>query len=148
MDLLVTKDRVGALRAADEASAESIKTLAPGEVYRVVLTRPRNVKMHRLFFALLTVVHANLSEGMLERFPTVERLLWEIKIQVGHFDLHETLGGKMVPIPKSIAFSRMDQAEFDRFFSDAISVVRKFVIPGISERELRDAIDEEIGRYG
>ena len=148
MDLMVTKDRMGALRAADEASTEALRSLAPGEIYRVQLTRPRNLKMHRLFFALLTVVHSNLPDEMLAKFPTVDRLLWEIKLQTGKFDLHESLGGKMVPIPKSISFARMDQAEFDSFFADAIGVVRKFIIPGISERELRDAIDEEIGRYG
>ena len=145
---MVTKDRMGALRAADEAATESLRSLAPGEIYRVKLTRPRNLKFHRLFFALLTVVHSNLSDGMLAKYPTVDRLLWEIKLQTGRFDMHETLGDKMVPIPKSISFARMDQGKFDKFFTAALGVVRKFIIPGISERELRDAIDDEIGRYG
>ncbi len=145
---MVTKDRMGALRAADEASTESLRTLAPGEIYKVELTRPRNLKFHRLFMGLLTEVHKNLPDEMTAKYPTVDRLLWEVKIQTGHFDMHETLGGKFVPIPKSISFARMEQGDFDKFFSNAIGVVRKFIIPGISERELRDAIDEEIGRYG
>lgn len=148
MDLLLTKSALGELRAADEATTQALQKIGAGEIVRAKISRPRNIKMHRLFFALLQVVWQNLPESMAEKIPTIDRLLWEIKLQTGRFDLHETLGGKMVPVPASISFAAMEQAEFDEFFADAMRVIRKFIMPGITDAELRRAVDEEIGKYG
>ena len=85
---------------------------------------------------------------MEKRFPTRERLRKELLIQTGRYDLSETLGGKILIEPHSMSFASMEGDEFERFFSDAMHVIRRHIIPGIDETELREAIDNEISRYG
>lgn len=144
MKLRVTKDRMGALRAADDQSKQALAKIVPGEYCTVELKRPRNPGRHRMFFALLDVVWSNLPEEMHQRYPTIERLRWELKVQTGYFDLHETLKGVQVPIPHSISFAAMDDVEFEVFFSKAMAVCRKYFLSGVSDRELRDAIDTQL----
>ena len=148
MKLMVVKDSLGALRAADDAATQALKGIAAGEYLKIDLTRPRNPQFHRLFFALLTVVFENLPEDLEHKYPTVKRLLWEVKLQMGFFEMHETLGGKMVPIPGSISFAKMDDVEFETFFQTAIGICRKYFLPAVSESGLRESIDAELSRYG
>ena len=147
MKLHLVKDRMGALRPADEHAEEALKGIKAGEYLKVELTRPRNIKFHRLFFALLTVVHHNLPEELELKYPTVERLLWEIKLQTGQFDLGESLSGKPYYIPHSISFAKMDEDSFEKFFTEAIGICRKYFLSGVSERELLDSVDTELSKY-
>ena len=148
MQIHVTKDRMGALRPADQHATEALKGFKPGEYLRVDVVRPRNGQHHKLFFALLQTVFDNMGEDLETRYPTIDRLLYEIKLQTGYFDMHETTGGKMIPLVQSISFSKMEQGDFDVFFGKAMTVCRKYFLPGTSERELRESIDAELSRYG
>lgn len=144
MKLRVVKDRLGALRPADDESKQALAKIAAGEYMTAEIKRPRNPGRHRMFFALLDVVWSNLPEEMHERYPTIERLRWEIKVQTGYFDLHETLKGVQVPIVHSMSFASMDDVEFEVFFSKAMAVCRKYFLPGVTDKELRDAIDAQL----
>ena len=148
MKIHVLKDRMGALRAADEQAEEALKKMKAGEYLTADIVRPRNPKFHRLFFALLNVVFTNLPEELEKKIPNIDRLLLHIKLQTDHFDIDSTLGGKELYIPHSISFAEMDEDKFEVFFARAITVIRKHFLPGISERELRDSIDAELSRYG
>jgi len=148
MQLHLTKDRMGALRPADDQATEALKHIKAGEYLKVDIVRPRGGAHHRLFFALLQTVHSNMTEELRHKYPTIDRLLLEIKLQTGYFDQAVSLGGKAYFIPKSISFARMDQGEFEEFFGKAITVCRKYFLPGTTEKELRDSIDAELSRYG
>ena len=138
----------GVLKPSDRVSATHLAQYQEGEILRVHISKPRNVKFHRLFFALLQTVFNNLPEDLEQKIPTVDRLLWELKLQMGRFDISESIGGKQIFIPHSISFASMDGDEFERFFADAIHVIRKKIIPGIQESALRDAVDSEMAKYG
>lgn len=144
MKIRCTKDRLGALRPADDESKAALTKIPAGEYMTAEIKRPRNPKRHRMFFALLDVVWSNLPEDMHQRYPTIERLRWELKVQTGFFDLHETLRGVQVPIVHSMSFAAMDDVEFELFFQKAMAVCRKYFLPGVTEKELRDAIDSQL----
>lgn len=139
---------MGALRPADQQAEEVLRKIPPGEYLFVDISRPRNGKFHRLFFALLSVVHENMNDEARQKWPTVDRLLWEVKMQTGYFDVAESVGGKPYYIPHSISFAGMDDDAFSEFFSKALDVCRRYIIPGVTEPELRAAVDAEIARYG
>ena len=107
--------------------------------------KPRNGKHHRLLWALIDLVWSNLPEQYAEAFPSKAILLDEIKFQTGFVETHRTLGGKTVYKPKSIAYDSMDQVAFNAFFDDAIEVVVKYFLPGVSDEEIRDEILQAAG---
>ena len=141
MDVFLVKTRLGHLAPVDESARESLRAFGEGEVLRAKITRPRNVKRHRLFFALLNTVHMNLPEEMEARFPTVERLRKELLVQTGHFEMHQTLGGKTVIFPGSMSFDAMDETEFLAFFESAFKFVAKHILTGVDQFELREEIE-------
>lgn len=147
MKIHVTKDNFGALRPADQSAKEALSKIGAGEYMTAEIKRPRNPKFHRLFFALLDVVMENMSHEQRDQWPTKERLLWEIKLQTGYFQMAESVGGKMYPIPSSISFASMDDVEFGEFFTKALDVCRRYFLPGVSDAELREALDAELAQY-
>ena len=93
----------GILKPAYPEDSEKAHKMRTGEVYRVKVSMPRNVKFHRKFFTLINLVFDNLPEEIPARMPDGEPiqirsrkdLLWRIKMQIGHYEQKVTLGGKI-----------------------------------------------------
>jgi hypothetical protein len=119
---------------------EVCKKFADGEVYRCEIKKPRNLKFHRKFFALLQYVFENQ-----EKYDTVEDLRVEIELKAGNYTEHITTKGKLIYIPKSIAFEKMDNVEFEALYNKAIDVVLKDFINGTKEEI--EAQEQEILAY-
>lgn len=106
----------------------------PREVsLKVVVTRPRNIKQHRLFFAFVTYVAEALNDGPAPSILpwTQERVVELLKLATGHVELAplppkdaKRLGVDLVARPKSISFASMDGAEFSKFMEAAFVYVR------------------------
>ena len=128
-------------------SLEDWQALPVGQVFKAKITRGRNLKHHRKFFALLKVVMDNLPEANAARWPTTDRLLLELKLQTGRFDMHHSLGDKTVPVPQSISFAKMEQGDFEQFYNDCIDIIVKHIIPGIDEAGLREAAAAEVSTF-
>jgi hypothetical protein len=45
-------------------------------------------------------------------------------------------------IPKSIAFNRMDQGEFNEFYDRCLDVIAQHFLPGVTRDELRQQVEE------
>lgn len=60
-DVFMVK-RFGQLMPASENDAEVIASLTDGETYKVAITRPRNIRFHRKYFALLDILFDILPE--------------------------------------------------------------------------------------
>lgn len=144
MRIYVRKDALGVLRPADRQAREALKRYKQDDVLSVDLKRPRNGRFHRKLWALLEVTMLHLPESMESKFPTAERLLWELKCQTGRFDVHTTLGGRETVIPHSISFAKMDEDEFGVFYSECVEVICKHILPGVSNDQLRASAEEEI----
>lgn len=54
--------RYGQLMPAAEADADAIAKMTDGETYKAEITRPRNIRFHRKYFALLDVLFEILPE--------------------------------------------------------------------------------------
>lgn len=136
------------LRPAFPEDAEAIARMRVDEVYRAEVKLPRNIRFHRKFFSLLNLVLDNIPEGHQMTTPqgqvltiqTLDELLWHIKMQIGHYEQRVTLGGKVTYDAKSISFSAMDEAEFDKFYAAAIAVICRYILPGIDREDLIDMV--------
>lgn len=130
----------GLLRPSSDDDTEKLKRFRAGDVIRAEVVRPRNGQHHRKAMALLKLVFENQ-----ERYETFEDLLVEFKLRTGHYQEHLTVKGKVVYIPKSIAFANMDQDEFSEWYGKAISCALKYFLPTMSRMELDEAIERILG---
>ena len=103
----------------------------------------RKVLYHRRFFKLLATVLEHIPERInnyfdpetkleIVRYPTVDSLLIELKLQMRLYDLHVTLGGKQIFVPRSIDFMSMGQKKFQNFVKDAQPIILKRFLPDIT----------------
>lgn len=112
--ITVTKDDTGKIVGMGEKNArawakfkKSIKELEPGELFTADFWFPRNPKLHGLHFAML----AALYEAQ-EQFEDMEQFRMWLQVGAGHCRFVPGPTGRMVAIPESIKFSKLDDAEF------------------------------------
>lgn len=124
---------------ADDESSARIARVEFGEVAEIRIVRHRSLPQHRLFFGILQHVAEN------SRFETPERLLVALKIRLGRYDLCRLPNGRDVPVPQSIAFEKMDQAEFQTFFNDAVRLICEEVLDHYDQAALVREVAEMVG---
>lgn len=105
--------------------------------------QPRNGQQLRLYWAVLSLVHQNLPEGV--TYASVEDLSDALKIAVGHCRIIELPGGKVERIPKSISYKEMPQGKFDSFLTAVINKVIEHWLPGVTEEEIRQQAEQMLG---
>jgi len=129
----------GRLVPADDAASAVLQKIKHGTDVQVEIKRPRNIKHHRKFFALMQLVYQNQ-----EHYDSIDHLVAALKTAVGHCDLVPGKGGVMIALPKSIAFHSMDQTAFDEFYDRCIDIIAKHFLPGVDSDALRAEVEELI----
>ena len=143
MEFYLTKTDTMTFKASYDSDAEAVKHIPIGESVKAKFVKSRNVKHHRKFFGMLQMVTENIPETIADQYENMDYLLTEIKFQVGHVEIHNTLGGKIEHVPKSISFGKMDQVEFEKFYNRAVDVILKHILKDIT----RETFDKEVLPY-
>ena len=126
------------LEPAWDSDEEHVKKLKLGETYAIEIKRPRNIKFHKKYWALVNLVFSNMPDDfelrshdgeIVDKINTAEALHYHIKMQCGLVERTTSLGGKVIWRVKSIAFQKMDEAEFDAFYQRAVDVIVKYFLP-------------------
>lgn len=134
--VLMRRTLAGHLAPIDDLGREALSRIGQEPVL-VTVKKSRNLGHHRKFFALLTLIYANQS-----RYHSVDELLDAMKVYLGHSQLIVLSDGREVHIPKSIAFHRMDQLEFNAFWDRAVTLVCEKILPGVNRNDLeREILD-------
>ena len=143
VDLLLVRDGTR-LSAADGYSAELIDGLPKGKPLTCRVTQARNPAHHRKFMAMVGAVFGNQGQC-----ATKSALLTVIKVGIGHCQW-ATLPGPVpmrFPVPDSISFARMDQADFEAFYDRAVQYVLRDILPGCDKGDLeREVLSILAGR--
>ncbi len=136
-ELTLIKIGGGMLAPADEQSRETIGHWKHGQGVRATVRRMRNIKFHRRFFALLTVIAENS-----EVYDNTDKALIAVKLASGHVDwVMNPETAELVPVPKSISFVSMDEDEFSRFYDNALTAVLKHILPAMNRVSLDRAVE-------
>lgn len=106
----------GALHPADVESAGEFSRLPAGKVIKVTAKQPRNAAHHRLYWVLCQ----RIGSGIGEEAEVVSDVL---KVATGHCTVVRTKTNGMLKLPKSIAWAKMDQAEFAKFFDRCVVII-------------------------
>jgi hypothetical protein len=115
---------------------EKLKFWHDGEILKITAIKPRNGKFHRKFFALLNIAFNNQ-----DKYDNFEDFRCEIILRCGFYKEHVTVKGVLIYIPKSIAFSTMDELEFESLYQKAIDIILKYFCIGSTEDELNKQVE-------
>jgi len=121
MTLNLIRTQHGFMPAFDD-DVNAAKKVPIGEMIATEWKPSRNPKFHRKLFALLNAVLPNQ-----EYHSTINNLLEEIKFKAGYYKTFITSTGEKFLKVDSIAFSEMDNAEFEKFFNKAHEVCCELV---------------------
>lgn len=127
-----------ALFPADSLSEERIASIKDGTAVKATITIPRNIKFHRLFFALLDVVYNGQSDP--KQFPCIEALLYSLKRAMGYVVEFKGTSGAIEYLPCSIAFDKMDEVSFREFFDSAVDLILKNILPNCDKEGLEKQV--------
>ena len=108
------------------------------------IKRPRNYEFHKKYFALLRLTVANLPHLIQQQMQifTEEDLLDCLKIDLGLFTTRWH-GGRQIVKTGSISFAKMDNTEFEKFFSRSVDAILRIYLRGTD----RQALIEEVENY-
>lgn len=132
----------GGLYPVDEAGRSAIAKLKDWQDVTVEMKRPRSIKFHRRYWALVSLVWDNIDQ---ERYPTPDDLHAALKVCAGIRTQVVLPDGTIGFIPGSIAFDKMSADEFTAFYNRICDLVAKYFIPGIDEAALKAEVSELIG---
>ena len=128
---------MGALRPCD-GQEDAFNAIPLGAVMVEIkyANKPRSLRQHRLYWALMTKIAENTDQGW-----DAEDASYLMKIATGHFDLLTDKHGNKHQRPRSISFAAMKQDEFQPFMNKCIRIVCERIIPGVSESDLRNELE-------
>lgn len=138
MAKFIAQKHLGSLRPTDEAGQDALRKIGNGELVTVEVRKSRNIRHHRMFWALMTIVHDNMDHS---RYPTVEDLTSAVKIAAGLRTRIELPNGEVGFIPGSIAFHRMDQIAFGAFYDRVCDLICQHFLPGVESDALREEVE-------
>ncbi|MFZ9959384.1 MAG: DUF1367 family protein [Candidatus Limnocylindrus sp.] len=114
MDVVITKSPEGRIVGVGEVGERNygkwralVERLQPGETLRFQWWRPRSAKHHGLFFAKISALYSRQ-----EQFDCADRLRQWLTVGAGYCDFVPGPTGRMVALPRSIAWHRLDESEF------------------------------------
>lgn len=112
----------------DEVSKEYARKVKLGEDRKFKISKPRNIKFHRKFYAMIDLVAQNQEKI---EYSTAEqgrnRMVYAVMyiLKRGSF-----WGPKKEHFERdSISFANMDELEFEQLYSEALDVYLKHFVP-------------------
>lgn len=143
---LILIKRGHTLVAEDRHVVDLLARIKEGQTVKAVVTVPRNLRHHRLLFAMLNTVLKAQTEPVV--FPTTKMLLDALKIGTGHVREVRDLDGNIHFVPDSIDFASLDQVAFSEWFDHAVNVILERVIPHMPKATLEQEIYNMLGERG
>lgn len=143
MDIYCRVTDIGLIPMYDSDLDEKHR-LRIGDNVLCTIKRPRNYEYHKKYFALLRLTVANLPHLIQQQMQifTEEDLLDCLKIDLGLFTTRWH-GGRQIVKTGSISFAKMDNTEFEKFFSRSVDAILRIYLRGTD----RQALIEEVENY-
>jgi hypothetical protein len=125
------------LKPCYDADFEEKKKLRTGQVYSAEIKLERNYEFHKKYFALISLAWEYQPEKRQEFFKnSVEVFRKTVEISAGHCDLVYSIKRKeWLEVPKSIAFSKMDNSSFQMLYDNVKGVLFTYFLNHISVEE-------------
>lgn len=134
MDLFLLNTSHGLMPMYDTDFDEK-KKLKIGQTYKAKITVPRNIDFHRKYFALINCAWEYQNEAVQQHFKnSVDQFRKSVEMSAGWCDTVYSINRKeWQDVPKSIAFDKMDGAEFSTLYDNVKTVLFTVFLKNVSE---------------
>lgn len=105
--------RGGVLMPLSDEDREYVRRIPPGDLVIAEHRPGRNPALFRKFHALVNLIAVTFD-------MTPDNVRTDLKLRAGHYREHVTQWGEIVYVPRSIAYSECDPAEFAAFYKKAV----------------------------
>jgi hypothetical protein len=149
-ELIMIRLHSGGLIPATDEDAEVLRKIKAGTAVRVEVRQIRNYKFLQKWFTLAKYAFDIWSETVPPQEykghpvrPSFDRFRKDLIILSGRFDATYNARGEVRLEAKSISFASMSEDEFERLYSETISVVLGKILGGtrMTEDQLRNHVD-------
>lgn len=121
---------------------KKLKGLEPGEMMQLETTFPRSGPFHRF--------HMRLEQALFdaqERITDFEAFRTYLKIGAGWVKWIAGPKGGVIPVPKSISYSKADEEEFRQYHDKVLAFIRsahfsRYLWPHLSEQDQMEMIEK------
>jgi len=150
-DVVLVKTPNGALAPADESARALMNKLKAGQGVRASVRRVRNVKFHRLAFALFKLAFdawgpvTPLEYKGLPVAKDFDRFRKDMTILAGFYKPVYNVRGELRLEAESLSFASMDEERFEAVFRAVLTVVWERVLKSVgyaSEDEVERVVNE------
>lgn len=153
--VVVTKGQDGKLEGCGERGAKAfsrflrrVYDLRPGETLHFEWREPRSPKHHGLFFAKLGALM-----DRQEQFDSDDKLRAWLTVGAGYCDFVPGPTGRMVALPQSIAWHKLDEADFCDLHAKVDAFLwtdhaRRFLWPHLSEQKTYELVEQFLAEFG
>lgn len=112
------------------------KRLKLGKTYMAKIRLERNPRFHKLYFALISCAWEYLPESQTKGFRSKENFRKYVEVAAGHCEpFYSPKLKEWVEIPRSVAFDKMDEAEFRDLYERVKDVIYSIIGRFVSAEE-------------
>lgn len=136
MKIFVKNTNLGLIPLFD-SDYDNRKKLKLDEVYKVEVTKARNVEFHRKYFALINTGWEYLNEEQQKFFhESKEGFRKTIQIAAGYYSrIYSISRNEWIEESQSISFEKMDEFEFRELYAKVREVIFSLIEGNVSEEE-------------
>ena len=126
----------------NDSDYEEKHKLKVGKVYEVTVKEARNIRLHRLFFALINCAWEFLGEFRQEFFRNDrDNFRKAVTIAAGYVEVfYSPTRNEWLEQAKSIAFDKMDETSFAQLYERVKDVIYRLYIPD----NLKDEFEQQL----
>lgn len=152
--IAITKDEDGRIRGfteKDQAAFAKLqkrqRDLEPGELMWIDTWFERSGVYHRRHMAVLKAFY-----DAQEQFNDFNEFRQWTQVGAGHCDFFPGPHGRMVAVPKSISYRKIDQAEIEQLHGKTVDFLRstrgrQFLWPHLSEEQTYETVETLMGEF-
>lgn len=130
------------LSPLDEGAQEYLEHCRNREIISCSVRKPRNPGFHRKAFALLNLAYAYWNPNTeVYAQKDFEAFRKQITILAGFYRTVHRINGDFELVSDSLAFSSMDQARFEQWYSAVLDVVLSHIMVGSSAEEIDERVN-------
>lgn len=113
------------------------KKLKVGTVYEATIKEMRNIGFHKKYFSLINLAWEYLTEEQRTFFKEdVEIFRKTAEISAGHCEMVYSLARRSwLEIPKSIAFDKLSESDFENLYNKVKDVIFLTFIPEVNKEQ-------------
>lgn len=132
------------LEAATDDDMKKVLKLKKEQVYQVDFKLHRNFKLHRKFFSLINTAWEFLSEKQQEYFHnSKDGFRYTLTVAAGYYDeIYSIARREWMQIPKSIAFDKMAEDEFDKLYEAVVDLIFRLFLPHVDKDLFYNALKD------